>query len=883
MPTSNPYRPPKLADRFLGWFCKNEILEEVKGDLHEFYLIEREEKTKRKANLVYWYHVLNFLRPFALKTKTQNLINTVMFKNNLKIASRVLRRNKFYSFLNLSGLSVGVACCLLIFLFVRDEYSFDKHHENHEQIFRVVTDFKVGEREILQPRAPAVLAKHVAASIPEVEYAGRIMAGSFTSVIDLGEKQLQIKNATYATSEILKIFTIPFVEGNPEGALDDPKTVVISESMAAHLFPNENAFGKTVAFNSDDFIIKGIFKDMPKNGHFKFDFIMSVMYQDSRFEMGWMDINSYTYLKLKEGSSKAVVEEKLNVALSSFVGPAIEETLGVAAGDININGNHARFYMQNLADIHLKSNFDREIMPNGSLATVRTILIIGVIILIIACINFVNLSTARAAIRSKEVGVRKVLGSKKKQLVIQFLFESSFYSVLSFIMATVIVLLALPYFNQLTGKEITAPFGGTPPLWLLMSGSSIVLGIVAGFYPAFVLSSFKPERTLKGQNQMNAKGGWLRSGLVVLQFSISTVLIITTLVVNNQLNFLDSKSLGFDKDKLITVDVMDLNRLGANKDVLKNELDKNPIFESYSLSGYVPVGGSRLEMFLKRRDESKFDESINSQAWPVEEDYISTMGMEIVSGSNFREELSSDSAVSIIINETAAKSLQLANPIGAKLAMKYKDNSWDVRVVGVVKDFHFDSMKENIKPLFLYKSQDPWTLTVRFNGTASKAMVALQDLWETHAGGQPFVANVVGEQYKNTYKSENQMKLMVNAFSVIAIIIAILGLFGLATFMAEQRKKEMGIRKVLGASAQVLFMNLLKKFTFLITIACLIAVPIAYVTTSNWLDAFAYRITLGPTFFIGASLMMLVMAWLTVSYQSLKVANRNPVENLRQD
>ncbi len=875
--------PPRLADRFLGWFCRSEILEEVKGDLHEHYLFELEAKSKFKSNLAYWYHVLHFLRPFAFKRKTQILINTVMFKNYFTIALRVINRNKFYSFLNLSGLSVGITCCLLIFLYVRDEYSFDKHHKDYDQIYRVVTDFKLGDREILQPRAPIVMAEHLEETIPEVEEAGRIMVGNFTSVVDLGEKQVQIKNATYATSEILSIFTIPFVAGNPEGALDDPKTVVVSESMAKHLFPNEDALNKIVTFNRDAFVIKGIYEDMTENSHFKFDFIMSVAYQTSRFEMGWMNINAYTYLKLAKNASRESIESKMNQTLETFIAPIAQENFGVAPTDLQTNGNHARFYLQPLADIHLKSNFDGEISPNGSIATVRTISLIGVIILVIACINFVNLSTARAAIRGKEVGVRKVLGSKRKQLISQFLFESSLFSFISFVVAAGLVLLILPYFNVVAGKEITNPFGGTPPLWLLMVGGALVLGVTAGIYPAFILSSFKPEKTLKSQNQLKAKGGWLRGGLVVLQFTISTILIIATLVVNNQLNFLEDKSLGFDKDQLITVDVMDLGRLGANRDVLINEFTKSPNIESYTMSGFVPVGGNRREMFLKRRDATNIDETINSQAWPVEEDYIPTMGFEMVAGSNFNNEISSDSAMTIIINETAAKRLQLAEPIDTKLTMTFGDQSFDVRVIGVVRDFHFESMKENIKPLFFYKSQDPWTLSFRFNGSAAAALMTIQNIWENHSGGQPFVGSVVSEKYKDLYKNEGRMKVLVNAFSLIAIIVAILGLFGLATFMAEQRKKEMGIRKVLGASPAMLYFNLLKNFTVLIAVSCLIAVPLAFVVTRNWLSEFAYHINLSPFFFIGASLLMILMAWLTVSYQSLKVANRNPVENLRYE
>ncbi len=474
MPNRKTYAPPKWMDSLLNWFCKEDLLEEIQGDLFEYYQQERMAKSKWKVDLYYTFHVLHFLRPFALKKIGQHSNSTIMYKNYFLIAARNFQRNKLYSALNLSSLIIGLTSCLIIFLYIKDELSFDKHHEDYQQIYRVVTDFKLGDREIHRPLSPALMADHLTNTVPEVENAGRIMVGQFNSVVDLGPKQYQIKNATYATSEILSIFTIPFVAGNPENALDEPRTVVISESMAVHLFSTEDALGKTISFNNDPFIVKGIYKDMTANGHFKFDFIMSVMYQDSRYDMGWMDLNSYTYVKLREGASVDFVERKLNETLTSLVAPMIESTLNVPAEDINKNGNKASFYLQALKDIHLKSNLDRELQPNGSMATIKTISWIGFIVLIIAAINFVNLSTARASIRGKEVGVRKVLGSKRKQLVHQFLFESTCYSFAATIISVALVVLILPYFNLLAGKDISFSLGGNPPLWSLLIGVSLV-------------------------------------------------------------------------------------------------------------------------------------------------------------------------------------------------------------------------------------------------------------------------------------------------------------------------------------------------------------------------------------------------------------------------
>lgn len=876
------HQPPRWVGRLMSWICKEELLEEIEGDLFQYYQQERQKKSSWKAKLNYAFHALNFLRPFALKKIGQHSNSTIMYKNYFLIAARNFQRNKLYSALNLSSLIIGLTSCLVIFLYIKDELSFDKHHEGYEQIYRVVTDFKLGDREINRPLSPALMAEHLTGTVPEVENAGRIMVGQFNSVVDLGEKLYQIKNATYATSEILSIFTIPFVAGNPENALDDPKTVVISESMAKHLFSNENALGKTISFNNDPFIVKGIYEDMPTNGHFKFDFIMSVMYQDSRYDMGWMDLNSYTYIKLREGASVDLVESKLNETLTSLVAPMIESTLNVPAQDINKNGNRASFYLQALKDIHLKSDLDRELQPNGSMATIKTISWIGFIVLIIAAINFVNLSTARASIRGKEVGVRKVLGSKRKQLVHQFLFESTCYSFAATVISVGLVLLILPYFNQLAGKNISFSLGGNPPLWSLLIGLSLILGIAAGFYPAIILSSFNPSRTIKGRNDLKSGKSWLRSSLVVLQFSISTSLIIVTLIVNDQLNFVMDKSLGFDKDQLMTLNIMDLNRFNPNENIIRDELLKNANIEAVSKTAFTPVDGSRREFFLERLDMNALDETVNTQAWPVQDDYVQTLGLEIIEGKNFSSKVASDSN-NILINEKALQSLQLTDPIGKKLKLIINGNSEEVTIGGVIKNFHFSSMKETIKPLILYQGYSPWSLSVRFNGAPQQALLAANAVWEKHAGGQPFVADIVSEKYKDLYKTDDQMKTLVNSFSALAVFVAALGLIGLASFMAEQRKREIGIRKVLGASTSQLFFSLLKGFSILVAISCLIAVPLAYLTADSWLTQFAYRIPLSPFVFIGASLLMLGLAWLTVSYRSLSVARNNPANVLRSE
>lgn len=652
--------------------------------------------------------------------------------------------------------------------------------------------------------------------------------------------------------------------------------------MAEHLFPGEDALGKIVSFNRADFIVKGIYEDMTGNSHFKFDFIMSHAYQTSRYDFGWSHLISYTYLRLSEGTDPALVEEKMNAAIESHLVPIAEEAFEIPGDQLNAGGNHARFYLQPLTDIHLRSNLNREMQPNGSLENVRTISAIGLVILLIAVINFVNLSTARAATRAKEVGVRKVLGSRRGQLINQFLFESVMYSISAFVLATGLAWLWLPYFNELAGREITFTMGGSPPVMLIMLATALATGLLAGIYPALVLSAFSPEKSLKGQRQFKSGRSWLRSTLVIVQFAISTILVITTLVVNNQLDFVLNKSLGFAKDNLITLDIMDLTRYDRNERVIFNEFNAQPNLGDFTRTGYVPVNGSRSEHFMETVGGEGNGVAVNTQLWPTNQAYIPTMGMELVEGRNFDGQIASDSTA-VILNEQAVKALGLTNPLEAKVKMKINRSEYEMHVIGVIKDFHYASMKESIQPVLLYKGYDPWSISIRFTGNPSEALASVQTIWENHSGGQPFIANLVSEQYRDLYAKESQLKGLVNAFSGLAIFIAILGLVGLAAYMAEQRKKEMGIRKVLGARMLQLFRNMMGSFSALVVTACLLAVPLAYLATDEWLAEYSYRISLSPLLFIGACLGMMLLAWVTVSFQSIRAAKTNPVDQLRTE
>lgn len=876
--TKPNWQPPKGAEKFLSWFCKNELLEEIRGDLFEFYQMERREKSAFKANISYWYHMVHFLRPFAIKQINQNSNSASMYRNYFKLAYRNLWRNKFYSFLNIIGLALGIASCILITIYVKDELSFDKHHKDHNRIYRVITDLKFGDRAIHGPIVPNLLSAYAKEHIPNIEESARFTGSGFTTVVNVGEQQFRQENVTFAHTDLFKVFTIPFIAGDKETALDDPKTVVISEDVAQKLFNTTDVIGKEIAFNRDIFVITGVIENMPEKSHFKFDLMMSIGYQDTRFESTWTSINSYTYFKVKEQTNIGEMEAQLTAYMHKFMAPLIEDQYGFAISDIANSEHYSRFYLQPLTDIHLKSHFPSEIRANGDITNIYIFSLIGLGILIIACINFVNLSTARASRRSKEVGLRKVVGSVKSQLIQQFLTESVFYTFLSFVFAIGIVYLVLPFFNELTDKEITHPF---PGIWPYLILAIFLIGLLAGLYPAFVLSAFKPVSVLKG-DVIQRKSNGLRGVLVVFQFAASILVIVGAVVIHQQLIFIQQKELGYARDELLTIKAMDISLYGAQSEALKEGFLSKAFVKSMSITEYVPVDGRRDNEFLSVADNGNLDSEINMQFWPIDYDYLHTMGMQILEGRAFLASFKSDSNA-IILNETGVKSLGLKSPLGKKI--KQSRGGKIFTIVGVVKDFHYASFKEKIQPLAFYLGNNPWYVSLRYSKDTKPTEVIkhIESVWNQYAGGQPFVYDFVQDKYKALYQNEVKMGTIINILAGFAIFVACLGLFGLAAFMAERRKKEIAIRKVLGAHTFELAMLLLGNFTRLVLIASVIALPIAFFLAKGWLEAFAYRIQLGWAIFFIVFMSVLFTSWLTITYQSLHASMQNPVDHLRSE
>ncbi len=818
-----------------------------------------------------------------------------MFKNYLKIAARNLLKHQAYSLINVLGLAIGMACCILILLYVQNELRYDRHHEKAGRIYRVASDHKFGGTHFQMAVSPAPMAEALVRDFPEVESAARFRGyGSFL-IKKAGEQNFKEERVIFADDAIFDIFTIPLLAGDAKAALTAPNAVVISRASAKKYFGEADPVGQTLLFdNTDVFKITGVFEDMPDNGHFHFDFIASLTSMDESRNNMWVSNNFRTYLLLKEGGEPAALkakalEAKFPEMVKKYAGPQAEELLGASLDEIIRQGNQIRFYLQPLQDIHLHSDLGVEFEPNGNIKYVYIFSAIAFFILLIACINFMNLATARSANRAREVGIRKVVGSYRRQLIGQFLAESIFLSVIAMALAVVMVELVLPTFNRLAEKNLQTFYFGNWPMLAALIGITLLVGVVAGSYPAFVLSAFKPVSVLKGALQAGARASRLRSALVVFQFAASVILIVGTIIIRNQLHYIQNKNLGFDKEQVIVLH--DAYALREKLDAFKNEVMRNPRIASATVSGYLPVSSDRSDTGFWPEGQRAGDNPVSMQIWSADYGYIPTMGMEMVAGRNFSETFGADSSA-VILNEKAAKMFGFNDPLGKKIYTWGftpgqgidRDRSIPYTVIGVIKDFHFASLKENIGALGLRLGRSRGLMSFRFKVENVAALIAfLENKWKEFAPDQPFAYSFLDERFSNMYRVEQKVGDVFSVFAGLAIFTACLGLFGLASFMAEQRTKEVGIRKVLGATAVNVTALLSKDFVKLVLVANLIAWPVAWYAMNRWLQDFAYRVNISWWVFALAGGLALLIALLTVSTQAIKAALANPVEALRYE
>lgn len=749
-----------------------------------------------------------------------------MLTNYLKIAFRNLWRNKFYSLLNISGLAIGISCCLLIVIFVVDEINYDKHYEKAESIYRLnMSGALNGSAFDLAVVGPAVGQAFVN-DYPEVLQSGRFR-GQGSPFIRFGDNVFKEDEFIWADHSILDIFDVELIQGDSETALLNPKSLVMSETAARKYFGNEEAVGKTVEFGSDkDYQVTGVFKDMPKNQHFEFHVLGSMETLEEAKRQMWLSMNFQTYLVLAEGTDVEAFKATFPDMLRKYVGPEVKQFLNLDWDDLENGESEMAMDLQPVTDIHLKSDLQGELEANGDIKYVYIFSAIALFILLIACINFMNLATARSAHRAKEVGVRKVLGSLKAQLVNQFLAESVLISALSFTIAIGLTYLAIPFFNNLSNKELSIPFS-EPIFWSSILGGILLVGFLAGSYPAFFLSAFSPVKVLKGKLSGGMKSGALRNVLVVIQFCTSIFLVIGTLVIINQMNYIQNKSLGFERDQVVIINDAYLAR--PNIDALKTSLESFPEVKSVSVSSYLPTpSSSNTNVFLKGLVPTQ-DNQVLMTNWTIDYEYLETMGMEVIRGRNFSRDFATDS-MGIILNESAVKEFGFEDPIG-EIVGNFADMEGNIEgltVVGVVKDFHFQSLKDRISPLCMTLGNSAGLMNIKVNTDDYTGLVSkMEQEWSEFAPNQPFEVSFLDERFDRMYDAEQRLGKIFGVFAGLAILIACLGLFGLASYTAENRIKEVGVRKVLGANvAQIVFL-LSKDIGKLVLIAFAVGAPLA--------------------------------------------------------
>jgi putative ABC transport system permease protein len=809
-----------------------------------------------------------------------------MINNYLTIAFRNLWRHKFFTALNVAGLAIGIATCLVIMLFVQHELSYDRFHEKADRIVRVVFRGSINGGLMKEASVMPPTAQTLKADYPEVLEATRFRTGG-APLFSYGDKTIKV-NFTFADSNFFQVFTLPLLDGDIKTALSQPNTAVVTQETARKFFGNENPIGKELALKGGNtsFKITGLMKEVPVNSHFHFDLFASMASMPDARSTSWMVSEFRTYLVLPPGYDYKQLEAKLPQVVKKYMGPQLQQAMGMSLTQFRQQGNDIGLYLQPLTDIHLRSDLNLELEPGGDIRYLYLFGAIALFMLLIACINFMNLSTANASRRAREVGIRKVLGSLKGELVRQFMLESALLTTFSLLLGLALVYWTLPFFNQLAVKELTLSL--TTHLWLLpaLLLLGLLVSVLAGSYPAFFLSSIHPVSVLKGSFAIgklsgNRKSIGLRSGLVVFQFFVSISLMVGTGVVYRQLQYIQNKKLGYDKEQVL---VIESGRLGKNEDVFRRQLLHDPRVSNASISVYLPAGPSNNNNYTVYAEDQAF-QLVKTLRYGVDPRYIPTMGMQLVAGRNFSEEMATDSS-GVILNETAAQTFGWGNhALGHTLTHSdNQGNKTTYRVIGVVKDFHFRSLHERIAPLLMMLGENGGAIIVKTKTRDFKGLLAsMKKKWSIFTAEEPFEYAFLDERFEATYRSEQKVGQILAMFAGLTIFVACLGLFGLATFTAEQRRKEIGIRKVVGASVTDIVALLSRDFLKLVLVANVLAWPLVYFVMSRWLEDFAYRIELGPWLFILAGAAALLIALVTVSFQSIRAALANPVKSLRTE
>lgn len=802
-----------------------------------------------------------------------------MIKNYFKIALRNMLKNKAFASINIFGLAVGFTCCLLISLFLLDELSYDKFPKDAGNIYRV--ELTLENRDFYSAVDVAV-GKGMKAAYPEIVDFARLHVWK-NVFVKHGANQFKEAAVAYVDSNFLPLFSIPLAAGNVASALNEPNSVVLSQGAAKRYFGSEDPIGKMLLINNDTsqpYRVTGVVGTLPGKLHFDFDFYVS--FKDNPNNQNWSNVGEYTYIKLTPGADVKKLEAKFPELVAAHVVPEIQRDMGVSLAEAQKSVSSFVFYLKPIDQIHLYSSNKDELAINRSIKYVYIFGALAFFIILLAAVNFTNLSTAASIQRSKEVGIRKVMGSPKKQLVFQFLSESVLLSLFAYIISLVFIYLVLPFFNDLSGKQLH--FSDFIHYKAILASLSFVfvIGILAGVYPAFFLSSFNIISTLKGKKNASPKSSqYLRSGLVVFQFAVSIALIICTIIVYKQLHFMQNKELGFDTAQELVIN--DTYLIGKNQEAFKQQLLQNSSVISATLTRDVPVGASNVngtQAYAKTTSASGTRNEIHINKYYVDYDYLKTLGMQMQTGRYFSPDYADSAAV--VLNEAAVKEFGInGDPVGQYIVMS---GQHEYNIVGVVKDFHYASVKEKIAPLVMMLGRNTGGMIVKIKtGETAGLLASFKNTWNTYNPNGPFSYNFMDDRFEAVYKAEERTGKIFSVFAVISIIIASLGLLGLSAFSIALRTKEIGVRKVLGAGVGQVVLLLSKDFLMMVLIAFVVAVPLTWYAMHKWLQEFAYRIQIGWAVFALAGLAAVLIAVTTVSFQALKASLANPVKSLRTE
>ena len=800
-----------------------------------------------------------------------------MFKNYLKTGIRNIVKHKFYSFINISGLTIGITAAIFITIYIADELGYDRFHENINQMYRASLHGKLGGQEIHTVATCPPLAAAMVDEIPEVSAACRLRSRS--GLIIRLDENVYTENVFFTDSNFFEFFTFKLIDGDPKTCLVEPQSIVMTTPMAKKYFGDEPAVGKllSVGDENDTYKVTGVVEEPPSNSHIKFDFLISASTAEDLVNGMWINNYLNTYFTVYPESDLNNVQSKLDSMVIKYVGPVLAQFLGVSLEELLSQEGAYGYGIGAVKDIHLYSTLQHEMEPVGSVKYIYILSAIGIFLVIIACINFMNLSTAKSSGRARAVGMRKAFGSYKSQLISQFLVESTIYSLASVLIAVALVILLMPQFNLISGKNLDISILTNP--WMITSLILlvIVVGFIAGSYPAFYLTNFEVAEVVKGQKSRGAKSGIIRSLLVTLQFSISIILIICTLLVYRQLQYTQNRDMGFSRENVMCMG--NVQRLQNNRQAFKNALQEESNVIVASFSNNVIPGVNNTTIF--RRPEVDEDHIIGVYFGDYE--HVEAMGFHIIEGRNFSRDIPSDSSA-IIVNEATVKELGWDNPINEELITFNGPEPQTLKVIGVMRDFNFQSIKREITPLILRLTNESYLMAIRYkNMTADEAVKMVEAKYRELAPSEPFDYWFLEQSFDELYRAEQRLGTLFTIFTGLTIFIACLGLFGLAAYTAEQRTKEIGIRKAMGASGFSVVKLLSTEFTKYVAIAFLISLVPSYYFIREWLNGFHYRVSWGAGIFIIGGLLALIIALLTVSYQSIKAARLNPANTLRYE